>query len=661
MAKSNGEQILSEGERTEMIQRVVDQVIQRRHHGELLTDEQVIAEHRNLMPDMGQRLRQLAQIEKIRAAAATQQPAAVTFDGPLLGTSRTAATEIPGHTNEAPRDLDLDGESAASTVTAPLEPRATRSSAGRDIPNLNETVEIPSRTAAAVIATPQDSADATIDSPRVPLQPNSPPRQAIPRPSLLAQALQEEQLPEKIGPFLVRKLLGRGGMGVVYEAEQSHPRRTVALKVIHANCITQATLRRFELEADTMARLEHPGIARMYEAGMAGTSAQPQPYFAMELIRGQTLVEYADSQPLDRAARIDLLARICDAVHYAHQRGVIHRDLKPANILVDQSGQPKVLDFGVARVTDSDGQASTLSTEGNALVGTILYMSPEQAGGDLRDLDTRSDIYALGVIGFELLAGRHPHNVVNKPVAEVLRMVRFDPPARLASVDRALAGDVDAIIAKALEMDRDCRYSSASGLAADLRGHLDEEPVLARAQTFGYRSAKFARRHVLGVGAVSAVLLALLIGGITSAVLQHRAMNAQKERANADLEAERQTGVAARERDDARMSLANSLVDQGGALALAGMFGSSQKAYDEAVRLLKAVAEPAWQVDPAYLDLWQHSPPAFRLFESDVKPLRGVGLLRDGRTVWTLGGGNLIKFDGPTGQLREFPRSFQAN
>ena len=208
-------------------------------------------------------------------------------------------------------------------------------------------------------------------------------------------------------------------MGVVYEAEQEQPRRTVALKVIHPGLASATALRRFEFEAEVLAQLHHPGIAQIYEAGTFDTDSRRQPYFAMELIDGRSIVEYATVNNLDARQRMLLLARVADAVQHAHQRGVIHRDLKPANILVADEhrtsesgqrwmnavGQPKILDFGVARTTDGGVNAVTMRTSLGELVGTLAYMSPEQAAGSPDELDTRSDVYSLGVLAYELLAG----------------------------------------------------------------------------------------------------------------------------------------------------------------------------------------------------------------------------------------------------------------
>jgi eukaryotic-like serine/threonine-protein kinase len=227
-----------------------------------------------------------------------------------------------------------------------------------------------------------------------------------------AQALDRRHLPS-LGEYRILGLIGEGGMGAVYKAEQRHPRRIVALKVIRAGVATPQLLRRFEQETEALGRLRHPGIAPIFEAGTADAGYGPQPYFAMELIDGPSLTEYARARKLSTRERLELMAKVCDAVHHAHQRGIIHRDLKPGNILVDESGQPKILDFGVARVTDSDNRA-TRETDMGQLIGTLAYMSPEQVLADPLELDTRSDVYALGVILYELLSGRLPYDVSRK-------------------------------------------------------------------------------------------------------------------------------------------------------------------------------------------------------------------------------------------------------
>jgi WD40 repeat protein/predicted Ser/Thr protein kinase len=323
-----------------------------------------------------------------------------------------------------------------------------------------------------------------------------------------------------IGRYLVVRVLGEGGMGTVYEAEQDNPRRTVALKVIRAGLTSDFLLKRFAREAQILGRLHHPGIAQVYEAGVADAG---QPYFVMELISGVPLDEYARLRSLTLPARLELLARVCDAVQHAHERGVIHRDLKPGNILVDETGQPKVLDFGVARAADLGLTAGGGRTEAGQLIGTLNYMSPEQASGDPAALDPRGDVYALGVILYELLAQRPPYNLEGLPLPEAARIIHEQEPSRLGAIDGHLRGDVETIVAKALEKDRARRYASAGELAADIRRHLNHEPIRARPTSALYQLRKFARRHKALVGSVLGIGLALVAGTVVSVLYAVRA------------------------------------------------------------------------------------------------------------------------------------------
>jgi eukaryotic-like serine/threonine-protein kinase len=340
-------------------------------------------------------------------------------------------------------------------------------------------------------------------------------------------------LPKTIGSYRILGLLGEGGMGAVYEAEQDQPRRLVALKVIRSAWASPQTLRRFEQESQALGRLQHPGIAQIYEAGSAETGFGVQPFFAMELIHGKPLVEYADEQKLNMRQRLELMIQICDAVHHAHQRGIIHRDLKPSNILVDEAGQPKILDFGLARATDSDAQA-TRQTDMGQLLGTLAYMSPEQVLADPLALDTRSDVYALGVILYELLAGKLPY-MLSKLLHEAVKTIQQTDPAPLSSIHRNYRGDIETIVAKALEKDKARRYASAAELAADIRRYLNDEPIVARPPSAGYQLAKFARRNKALVGGVSAVFVVLVLGIVAStreAIQARRAQgSAQQETA----------------------------------------------------------------------------------------------------------------------------------
>jgi len=335
-------------------------------------------------------------------------------------------------------------------------------------------------------------------------------------------------VPERVGRFRVLGVLGEGGMGVVYEAEQDSPRRTVALKLIRPGLASRGTLARFRLEGEVLGRLQHPGIATVYESGTEDTGAGEQPYFAMELIRGRPLTEHADAENLGVRERLGLIVQVCEAVHHAHQRGIIHRDLKPGNILVTGDGRPKVLDFGVARAVDQDLRTTTLRTERGQLVGTVPYMSPEQVGGDPEAVDTRSDVYSLGVVAFELLSGRLPHDVRGAAAFEMIRTIGEEDPARLSTVDRSFRGDIDTIIAKALEREKDRRYQSASELAGDIRRYLSDEPIQARPPTTWYQLAKFARRNKAFVASAGSVAAIVLVALIVLGVLLVRTVRAEK-------------------------------------------------------------------------------------------------------------------------------------
>lgn len=320
-------------------------------------------------------------------------------------------------------------------------------------------------------------------------------------------------LPRSIGSYKVLGLLGEGGMGVVYLAQQDRPRRTVALKVVRPGYLSPSLLRRFESESDILARLQHPGIAQIHEAGTAQTELGAQPFFAMEYIEGESLTDFADHKELDVRHRLQLFAKICDAVQHAHTKGVIHRDLKPGNIVVTAQGEPKILDFGIARATDSDVQSATMNTDAGQLIGTIAYMSPEQLAGNARELDTRSDVYTLGVILYELLSGRLPHPVEGKTIAEAVRTIEESKPLPLGTVDRHFRGDLQTIVGKAMEKERDRRYQSAAELAADIGRFLRDEPILARPPSASYKISKFAKRNKGLVAGIAAAVV-LLFGGI---------------------------------------------------------------------------------------------------------------------------------------------------
>lgn len=319
----------------------------------------------------------------------------------------------------------------------------------------------------------------------------------------------------RIGSFTLVRVIGSGGNGTVYEAIQDHPRRTVALKVLRVGCTSARAIRRFEFELQALARLRHPAIAKVHQAGTHRDGAIGVPYFAMEHIPdARSLIRHADEAALSVCERLKLYVEICDAVHHGHQRGIIHRDLKPGNILVDATGQPKVIDFGIARATDADPGAGTVQTDVGQLMGTLPYMSPEQCTADPDELDIRSDVYTLGVVLYELLTGALPYDVRHKPIPETVRMIQHEAPARLSTRRADLEGDLETITFKALEKDRDRRYSSAADLAADLRRYLTHQPIEARPPSWRYQLRLFTRRNrplVFAGGATLVVLIASVV------------------------------------------------------------------------------------------------------------------------------------------------------
>jgi len=361
------------------------------------------------------------------------------------------------------------------------------------------------------------------------------------RPLFDRSAMDNTSDPVRIGKYYIERRLGQGGMAIVFEATQDHPRRRVAIKLIRPGAFSTRSRGRFELEAAVLARLQHPGIAHIYEAGLAdvdypaGRAAQ-QPYFVMELVRGDTLLQHVRTHGLSTTRRLELFLKICDAVEHAHSKGVIHRDLKPANIIVSPSGEPKVLDFGVASATGTDLHATTLDNEA-VLVGTLPYMSPEQVSARFDQLDTRSDVYASGVVLHELLVGKLPYDLTDLSIAAAARVIAEAPPTPLGAADRALRGDLETIVGKALAKDPAQRYASVHALSDDIRRFLNHEPIAARPPGTLYQATRFAQRNKALVAGVIATILSLSIG-LSIAVHGLAAAAHERDQAEAALAAE---------------------------------------------------------------------------------------------------------------------------
>ncbi len=339
--------------------------------------------------------------------------------------------------------------------------------------------------------------------------------------------LEDDRLPRTLGRYKLLRLIGRGGMGVVYEAEQEAPHRKVALKLVLSGGGRHHLARRLEREAEALGRLQHPAIAQIYDAGELDDDGVRTPYFSMELVAGEPVTRYARNRTLAQRAAIELIVLISRGVQHAHDRGVIHRDLKPANILIDGAGLPRILDFGIARITDADVRAATLQTSVGQIVGTVAYMSPEQASGDPGSIDERSDVYSLGVIAYELLTGRLPVPVENLMIHEAVRAIREDEPTAMTTITRGIPLDVRTIVGKALEKDKSRRYASAGAFANDLERYLRDEPIEARRPSKVYQLSKFARRHKGIVAGAGAVAVALIAGTIVSTTLAVQARKAR--------------------------------------------------------------------------------------------------------------------------------------
>ena len=407
----------------------------------------------------------------------------------------------------------------------------------------------------------------------------------------LAARVSGESQPERIGPYRLLSLLGEGGMGRVYLAEQDEPvKRRVAIKLSRRGFDSDEAQTRFRIERQALAVLDHPNIARVFDAG---TSDDGRPWFAMEYIEGISITQWAARQKLSLTDRIRLLLPVCDAVQQAHRKGLIHRDLKPSNILVtddDRHGFPKVIDFGIARLMEIDLDEKTRLTRLGELIGTPEYMSPEQAALGEIDIDTRSDVYSLGLVLHELLVGELPLSGSElralgfAAMCQVIREGDTPRPSRSIVAGQTrdpattawrsrLKGDLDSVLLKALSKDRDRRYGSVVELADDLRRYLDNQPVLAQPPSMSYRASKFVRRHRWPVASSALVLIALLTGTVLASMGMLQAREAE-QRALAAAE------LAERERRAAEESLDRSEFF----LGRANLYNMAQNAYSDALQ-----------------------------------------------------------------------------
>lgn len=424
-------------------------------------------------------------------------------------------------------------------------------------------------------------------------------------------------MPKRIGDYRVLGILGVGGMGVVYRAEQDSPRRPVAVKVVHPTSLSSERRKRLRQEAEILGRLEHSGIARIYAAGTDDFGAGPQPYFAMEFVEGRPLARNCEAEAASTAERVELLVQVCEAVDYAHRLGIVHRDLKPDNVLVQADGQPRVLDFGVARSLEPGTDATSLRTEDGRLVGTLSYMSPEQVAGVSEGLTPACDVYSLGAMLFEVLAGRTPHQLEGESLLGALQLLQSKDPDRLGSVRSDLRGDLDRIVGKALQREPERRYATAGELADDLGRYLRKEPILAREPSTLYELRRFVARNPALVAGVVSTLLVLVVGVVVSFAQTLRAQSGERL-------ARQQSYIASIRAVDADLRLGDST------LALEDLDALPVETRD-------------WE--------WNHLTTrvrdSFAVLVDDVDPNAGVAVLDpSGPDVAFVRGGELWRYDG---------------
>jgi serine/threonine protein kinase/WD40 repeat protein len=416
----------------------------------------------------------------------------------------------------------------------------------------------------------------------------------------------------QIGPYKLTLQLGEGGMGTVYLAEQTSPvRRMVALKVIKPGMDSRQVVARFEAERQALALMDHVNIARVFDGG---TTAGGRPYFVMELVRGVSITKYCDDHQLTPRQRLELFVPVCQAIQHAHQKGIIHRDIKPSNVLVtvcDGRPVPKVIDFGVAKATEQKLTDDSLITHSGGVIGTLEYMSPEQAEKSDRGIDTRSDVYSLGVLLYELLTGSTPlgrNRTKQAAYAEILRLIKEEEPPRpstrlgnsgeaLASISalrqtepakltKLVRGELDWIVMKCLEKDRNRRYESAGAFATDVQRHLADEPVRACPPSTAYRLRKFTRRHKGTLAAASLLVFALLFGVVGTTWAMLRAKDAEAEAVNEAAQKTDALGLKEIALAESREQLFQALIHRARAERGSGRLGQRF----EAIKAIRAAA-----------------------------------------------------------------------